>query len=316
MERLLAQHQLLLRHGLVQRHGLPVALLLAAACSRAGAESEAKRSPRTPPPQSVAVPADLRIEVEVDGKPAAPITAAQLQGLAPDFADGERSAWKLSALLGAAFERPGAVAEALSADGEGVLLHQPSAAGGPAPVLYLTRRGVLVAAMVDPDKPFPAYHGQGGQLQRPGDKRPRLSGVVRLRVRVDSAGAGDADRSAAGRQALLAVAVTIGGKPTALTAEQVDALPRRSVQGDEGDQRAAWSLRDLVNAVAGAGARVTTVTGESGPVAVAASWKDAALTPLLRANRRGELKLMWVDAQGAARLEGEVRGVKSIEIQR
>jgi hypothetical protein len=294
------------------------ALMLASACSRAGDESEAKRSPKTPPPATVTIPPDLRIEVEVDGRQGAPITAATLGALAPDFADEERSAWKLTALLGPPFEKPGALAEAQGKDGQGVLMTRPEKAGGPEPVLFLTRRGEIVAATVDPAQPFPSFHGHGGQLQRPGDRRPRLNGVVRLRVRSDAGGqaGGDGDRSGAGRQALLALKLVVGGQPRTLTAEQLGALPRLNIQGDQGDQRAAWSLRDLVAAVGGADARVTSVTGEGGATAVAPErWQDVNLTPLLRANKRGELKLVWLDATGTPSLEGEVRAVTAVEIK-
>jgi len=284
---------------------MSVVLLAAVACSRASDESGAKRSPKGPPPPSV----------DIDGKPAPPITHDRLAALKPDFADGDRSAWKLSALLGAAFDRPGAMVEAVSAEGQGVALHRPDSDRAPQPVLFLTRRGELVAAVVDPDQPFPAYHGQGGQLQRPGDRRPRLSGVVKMSLRVEAAGGGDGDRSAAGRKALAAVELAVGDQVSRLTDEQIAGLPRLNVQGDEGDQRAAWSLRDLVAVAGGPKARAAAVVGESGRVAIAPErWSDATLTPILRANRRGELKLMWINASGVPQLEGEVRAIERIEI--
>jgi hypothetical protein len=36
--------------------------------------------------------------------------------------------------------------------------------------------------MVAPGDPFPAYHGQGRRLSRPGDPLPRVGGVTRIRV--------------------------------------------------------------------------------------------------------------------------------------
>ena len=50
------------------------------------------------------------------------------------------------------------------------------------PVLFLTRRGDVVVAAVDPKDPFPKYHGQGGRLHRAGDTMPRISPVAKLAI--------------------------------------------------------------------------------------------------------------------------------------
>ncbi len=160
-------------------------IVSAAACSRAGDESKSKRSPAAPPPAAAGIPADLRIEVEVDGVAAPPITRARLVATAPDFSDSDRKAWRLTTLLGASFQRDGAVVEAANDTGIAVSIRSPRTKHHPQPVLFLTRRGVVVVAVVTPDNPFPNYHGQGGRLRRPGDSRPRISSVTRLRVRLD-----------------------------------------------------------------------------------------------------------------------------------
>jgi hypothetical protein len=49
-------------------------------------------------------------------------------------------------------------------------------------VLFLTRRGEVMVAAVDPKDPFPRYHGQGGRLRRGGDPMPRVAPVARLAV--------------------------------------------------------------------------------------------------------------------------------------
>jgi hypothetical protein len=50
----------------------------------------------------------------------------------------------------------------------------------------LTRRGDIVALLVDPADPFPSYHGQGRRLGRPGDPMPRIAGVKKIRVYSDT----------------------------------------------------------------------------------------------------------------------------------
>lgn len=154
---------------------------VAAGCSRASDESEAKRSPVAPPPPSVEVPRDLKIAVDVDGAAAEPITAASLTAIEPDFHDADRRAWKLTRLL-PALDRDGAVVEARGEGGISIRVARPGTAEEPQPVLFLTRRGEVMVSVVDPSDPFPNYHGQGGRLKRQGDPLPRLSGVVGLAI--------------------------------------------------------------------------------------------------------------------------------------
>lgn len=151
-----------------------------AACSRASDESEAKRSPAPPPPPRVEIPTDLSIAVTVDGAAAAPITRARLAAIPPDYADEERRAWRLTRVI-PELDRAGATVEAR---GEGVAIRvaRPATEAEPQPVLFFTRRGEVVVAVVDPADPFPRYHGQGGQLRRPGDPLPRLSPVTQLAI--------------------------------------------------------------------------------------------------------------------------------------
>jgi hypothetical protein len=164
-------------------------LAVAAACSKASDESEAKRSPVAPPPEEVEIPAGLSIPVEVDGAPGQPITAARLEALTPDFHDEDRRAWRLTRVLGDAFAAD-TVVEAVGPENVSITMRRPETDGEPQPVLFLTRRGDVVVAVVDPNRPFPGYHGQGGRLKRPGDPRPRLSPVQRLRVFVPPTGNG------------------------------------------------------------------------------------------------------------------------------
>lgn len=158
-----------------------LALVVIAGCSRASDESKANRAPKAPPPPTVAVPADLHIEVTVDGAAGDAITAARLDGVDPDFHDDERRAWKLTKLI-PALDVPGGWVEARGPSGITVRMTRPATDAGAQPVLYLTRRGDVVVQVLDPAKPFPEFHGQGGQLRRPGDPLPRLSPVAALSV--------------------------------------------------------------------------------------------------------------------------------------
>lgn len=159
-----------------------LALVGSSGCQKASDAGAARQMPKLPPPPQVPLPATLRIAVEIDGQPAPPIDAARLAATRPDFRDRERRAWKLPTLLGPAAARPGAVAEVTGDDGVTVLLRQPTDPAAPLPVLAESRRGEIVAAMVRAAEPFPAYHGQGRRLARPGDPLPRVGGVTRIRV--------------------------------------------------------------------------------------------------------------------------------------
>ena len=159
-----------------------VALALAlVACSRASDESRSKRSPTPPPPPTVEIPSGLTIPIWIDGAPSAPIDAARLAQRAPDFADDERRAWRLTTLV-PAFDQPGRAIEAEGNPGMSIRLDRPDASAALVPVLFLTRRGDVVVALLDPADPFPQFHGQGGRLRRPGDTQPHVSPVTALRV--------------------------------------------------------------------------------------------------------------------------------------
>jgi hypothetical protein len=157
-----------------------VVLALLGGCSRASDEGEAKQWAASPPGKDIAIPASLSIAVTIDGAPRPAITGDRLRGIHPDFADDERKAWRVSTLLPEA-GRAGSVVEASSSGGISVKLSQPTA-DGLEPVLFLTRRGEIIVAALDPKDPFPRYHGQGGRLRRAGDPTPRVSAVARIAV--------------------------------------------------------------------------------------------------------------------------------------
>jgi len=158
----------------------------APACQRTSDEGDTKRVPKPPPPEELKVPVDLRIEVTIDGAPGATIDAPRLEANKADFADQDRHAWKLVELLGDSTRRPGSVMAIAAKGGPEVLLRPAPTAADPQPVLLVSRRGEVVATMIDPKAPFPEYHGRGGRLGRTGDPLPRVSGVTKIRVFVET----------------------------------------------------------------------------------------------------------------------------------
>ena len=138
--------------------------------------------PLPPPPPHAPLPAAIAIDVVIDGAPAPRIDAARLGQVAPDFHDEERRAWRLATLLGPAAARPGVQIAVTGERGVSIVLAPTGGPHDPLPVLAVTRRGEVVAAMVEPENPFPDYHGRGGRLGRPGDPLPRISGVTNVKV--------------------------------------------------------------------------------------------------------------------------------------
>ena len=76
---------------------------------------------------------------------------------------------------------PGTVVEAAGPTGVAVKFAEPTPEGLE-PVLFLTRRGELIVAALDPKDPVPKFHGQGGRLHRAGDSLPRVSPVAKLAI--------------------------------------------------------------------------------------------------------------------------------------
>jgi hypothetical protein len=160
-------------------------LLVWSGCQKASDAAGDKQMPKLPPPPKVALPAELRIAVEIDGKEAPALDAARLNAVKPDFEDAERRAWRLATLVGPAAARPNAVAAVTGEKDMTVVMRQPRTDKDPMPVLTQSRRGGIVAAMVSQSDPFPPYHGQGRRLARPGDPLPRIDGVTKIRVYLD-----------------------------------------------------------------------------------------------------------------------------------
>jgi hypothetical protein len=132
----------------------------------------------------------LAIATEVDGAPAAAIDSTKLNATNPDFKNDDHRAWKLTSLLPNT-NRPGMAFAVTGEQDVTVVLRSPRAPTDLIPAVMLNRRGELFANMIDPADPFPAFHGQGGRLARPGDPSTRIAGVKKIRayVEVDSGSA-------------------------------------------------------------------------------------------------------------------------------
>jgi len=303
---------------------VPIALsllLIGAVAGCAKGDDEARRVPRPPPPPGAELPDSLNIPINLDGRPVPPVDKKRLEALKPDFSAEERRAWKLTSVLGAAAQRPGVVIEARGQRGASITLRPPASDSEPQPVLLLTRRGELAAAMINPAEPFPDYHGRGGRLQRSGDPLPRVSPVALLRVFVErrggtggGQGGGRGATGAVGAVAVRGISIAVDGKPWSEWPAAFGDLPTVQVVAD-GQQRAAWPVRAIAERI-GAGARLVKVIGEKGAVEIeAAAWADAARGPTLRTNRRGtDVKFQWSDANGVSDKSTEVRGVSGIEL--
>jgi hypothetical protein len=161
------------------RRGL-VVLIAFAACSKPSEQGEAKQWPKEEPPADVRIPAQLAIDVVIDGERRSPITGELLRQTKPDFADAERKAWRIATLVGGAL--PAGSVEAESSSGISIKFKHPTPEGFE-PVLYLTRRGEVIVAALDPKEPFPRFHGQGGRLARKGDPLPHVSQVAKLEIK-------------------------------------------------------------------------------------------------------------------------------------
>jgi len=157
-----------------------VTLVALVGCAKASDEGEAKQWPTQPPPKDVTIPPNLSIDVSVNGAAKGPITASTLRLAKPDFADEDRKAWLIPKLIPDA-SAPGTTVEAVGPGGFSVKFAHPTTEGLE-PVLFLTRRGDVIVAAVDPKDPFPRWHTLGGRLRRAGDPMPHVVPVSRLEI--------------------------------------------------------------------------------------------------------------------------------------
>lgn len=161
---------------------LMLAFVTANGCTKASESSDAKRMPKPPPGPIADGAQEVRVAVDVDGVAQPAIDGAKLAATPPDFKDEEHRAWRIGTLLGAIAARPGTTITVTGPKEVAVTMKNPSAPNDPIPVFSVNRRGDVIAELVSPDQPFPAYHGQGGRLSRPGDPMPRIVGVTKIAI--------------------------------------------------------------------------------------------------------------------------------------
>lgn len=236
------------------------------------------------PAHVVAVPADLAIQIEVDGQPREKIDAEMLKRIAPDFSTADAVAWNLEALV------PHEVIDGRVAEVEDeerirtVLLGPNEKPGDRRPVLEISREGDVRIALIPKDGSYPPHSAREAASKR------RSVAAIRFSKEAPPAPAEPVgvevliDREAARTVALAST----------------DVKPFSVASGDGSGQRDAWPLRDLARAIAGsASAMVVEVVNAEGTSATidAASWRDEAKMPVLRVNRKGKMKLVWLSAK-------------------
>lgn len=296
---------------------LLAAVALLTACPK-GDPNDAQLMPKPPPPPVASIPHDLRIPVEIDGKPGPPIQADTLSARKPDFQDQDHRAWLIAPLLGASASREDARITIAGEKDFEITMPSASKDGDLVAVLMLSRRGEMTAALVSPSDPFPPFHGRGRRLNRGGDPLPRVSkSIARIVV---TYGATPTQARAEERPQVGEVRplrVIAGGKELEpWTVEKLGTVARKGlVSGDAA--RESWSLRDLVRALVGPDARLVAVAGaghrrlQIDPKA----WADPQKTPTLRVNRQGLFKFQWVGDRNVLPAEAELRNVRVIEVE-
>jgi hypothetical protein len=158
----------------------PVTVCALVACSRGGDHSEAKQWQSDPPPPKLVVPIGLQIAVSVDGQARTPITTETLNTIKPDFVDDEHRVWMITTLVPEAASPPTTI-QATSPAGMSITLAHPMPEGYE-PALFLSRRGEIKVAAIDPKEPIPPWHGHGGRLHRAGDSLPHIGPVSKLEI--------------------------------------------------------------------------------------------------------------------------------------
>lgn len=253
----------------------------------------------TPP----VIPAELSVQLLVNGNDREPITGAQLRGLEPDFPWGEGRAWRLSRFFGDGYTRPGAKLAATGPDGEVVL---DVASGSDVLVLVVNRKGEPIVSSADPKSEV--FHGRGGARKRGGDVGLRVRRVTRIELRTGGGGGPAEEPRPADRGLDLVVQ---GGKRASLNLPDLAFLPTYELRKKgRTTSKPFWSLRDLLAQEVGEGLAAVVLVDKRGKEVPLTRWADTAWQPALRINRSGDWRFHWVDAQGV--IDPEDNGVRQL----
>jgi len=213
------------------------------------------------------------IAVELDGKPVAALTTKRLEALKPDFNAGDKRGWKVATIFGAALTDDKRL-ELLGANKVRVIHSRPAGA----------RRGKALALIVGVGEPFIGRVDSETPFAEPA--RRRIDRLVKLKIYKPAASM--AKKRTVKTEALEVRIELAGGKPIVWKYPQLKKVPQLAGQENH------WSMRAIAAALA-KGSRITEMETRKGKkyVVPAAEWKDAKRLPVVKLNRRGQLKFWW-----------------------
>lgn len=280
----------------MQRLLLMVTLLLSG-CGSCAKKPESDEYPSTP---SVALTRDVHITVERPGKPPFVIDEKVLASTSKNIVEGPLTAWSLVRLVPEWDEK--APVDVIDEEG----FRSPLLRRGEDPLftetlLIVGADGETRVIRISKGKPITAHRGEAR----------KDAGRVRHATKLVFL---EADAGVAGPA--VSLGVVVHGQPTTWTREELAKLGPIILQSKDGDgERDAWPLRELAKRVSN-DAMPTELVGEE-PASLridAAKWKDPRLVPVIRANRRGRLKLVWLDAttKEEDHDEPQMKGVREV----
>lgn len=260
----------------------------------------AKESEATSSADAAARP-DVRLTVERPGKAVFTVDGAVLAAHPSSVREAPFTAWRLAAIVPDWDER--APVDVIDEEGFRSPLLRPGESPGELEALLLVGDdGETRVIRVAPNKPITAHRGEARK------DAGRVRHVAKLLFL-------DGDAGTSGPAVSLKVAIH-GAASTWTRAELSKVEPIVLMSKDGDGERDAWPLRELAKALVGASAMPSEVLGEE-PSSLridAEKWKDATLVPVLRVNRRGRLKLVWLDAKTKKEDhdEPQVKGVREL----
>lgn len=274
------------------------------------------------------MPQGLAIPVEIDGLEVGRVDTALLEAARPDVEDANHRAWKLAALLPG---KPvaGKPVEVETAEGTRAPLVKPGEPlDGREPYLELARGGtirvVLGVAGGPPPAGAPAANEPGAAGRPP--RRIRLGASANAPAGGPGGGAATASTATAGKAKPAVSSAPIelraqidGASPVDWTSAHTKVHPYLLGAQDGEGKREAWPLRELAREIAASpDAEVIEVSGDDGQsLAIApAEWSDPSRIPVLRANRRGVLKLTWLDKSLEPAGGEEMREITMLKVMR